>query len=84
MEFRVLGPLEALGDDGRPVRLGGQRERALLALLLTRPNQVVSVDAIVDGLWGGQPPQKRREDPAVARGAAAARARTRPATRGAR
>jgi DNA-binding SARP family transcriptional activator len=57
MEFRVLGPLEAIGDDGRPVRLGGQRERALLALLLTRPNQVVSVDAIVDGLWGGAPPR---------------------------
>ena len=57
MEFRVLGPLEAIGDDGRPVRLGGQRERALLALLLTRPNQVISVDAIVDGLWGGAPPR---------------------------
>jgi DNA-binding SARP family transcriptional activator len=50
MEFRVLGPLEAIGDDGRPVRLGGQRERALLALLLARPNQVVSVDAIGAGL----------------------------------
>jgi DNA-binding SARP family transcriptional activator/energy-coupling factor transporter ATP-binding protein EcfA2 len=57
MEFRVLGPLEAIGDDGRPVRLGGQRERALLALLLTHPNQVVSMDAIVDGLWGEQPPR---------------------------
>jgi DNA-binding SARP family transcriptional activator len=57
MEFRVLGPLEAIGNDGRPVRLGGQRERALLALLLTRPNQVVSVDALVDGVWGGQPPR---------------------------
>jgi WD40 repeat protein/DNA-binding SARP family transcriptional activator len=57
MEFRVLGPLEAIGEDGRPVRLGGQRERALLALLLTRPNQVVSMDALVDGVWGGQPPR---------------------------
>jgi WD40 repeat protein/DNA-binding SARP family transcriptional activator len=57
MEFRVLGPLEAIGDDGRPVRLGGQRERALLALLLTCPNRVVSVDAIVDGLWAAAPPR---------------------------
>jgi DNA-binding SARP family transcriptional activator len=57
MEFRVLGSLEAIGDDGRPVLLGGPRERALLALLLTRPNQVVPVDAIVDGLWSGQPPR---------------------------
>jgi DNA-binding SARP family transcriptional activator len=57
MEFRVLGSFEAISDDGRPVTLGGQKERALLALLLTRPNQVVSVGAIVDGLWGGQPPR---------------------------
>jgi DNA-binding SARP family transcriptional activator len=57
MEFRVLGPLEAIGDDSRPVRLGGQRERALLALLLTRPNQVISVDALIDGVWGGAPPR---------------------------
>jgi DNA-binding SARP family transcriptional activator len=57
MQFRVLGPLEAIGDDGRPVRLGGQRERALLAPLLTRPNQAVSVDTIVEELWAGQPPR---------------------------
>ena len=61
MEFRVLGPLEAIGNDGRPVRLGGPRERALLALLLTRPNQVVSVDAIVDGVWAGEPPKSAQK-----------------------
>ena len=36
--------------------LGGPKERLLLALLLTRPNQVVSVEALLRGLWGEQPP----------------------------
>jgi DNA-binding SARP family transcriptional activator len=56
MEFRILGPLEAV-DDGRTLALGGERQRALLALLLTRPNEVVSTDHLVDELWGAQPPK---------------------------
>jgi WD40 repeat protein/DNA-binding SARP family transcriptional activator len=55
MRFRVLGPLEVEADDG-PLVLGGPKERLLLALLLTRPNQVVSVKALIAGLWGDQPP----------------------------
>ena len=41
MDFRILGPLE-VDDDGRPVELGGARQRALLAILLHRRNDVVS------------------------------------------
>jgi len=41
MRFGVLGPLEVLGDEG-PIRLGGQKERTLLALLLVDPGKVVS------------------------------------------
>jgi DNA-binding SARP family transcriptional activator len=41
MEFRILGPLEVLEDD-RPLDLGGQRQRGLIALLLLHANQVVS------------------------------------------
>jgi DNA-binding SARP family transcriptional activator len=55
MRFLVLGPLEVKADDG-PVVLGGQKERLLLAQLLTRPNQVVPVEALVGGLWGEHPP----------------------------
>jgi WD40 repeat protein/DNA-binding SARP family transcriptional activator len=55
MRFQVLGPLEVEADDG-PVALGGPKERLLLALLLTRPNQVVPVETLVRGLWGEQPP----------------------------
>jgi DNA-binding SARP family transcriptional activator len=55
MRYRVLGPLEVETDD-RAVVLGRPKERLLLALLLTRPNQVVSVEALIRGLWGEQPP----------------------------
>ena len=56
MEFRILGAVEVV-DGNRPLPLGGARQRALLALLLTRANEVVSVDALIDGLWGPSPPK---------------------------
>jgi DNA-binding SARP family transcriptional activator len=37
--------------------LGGERQRAVLALLLTRPNSIVSTDRLVDELWGAHPPK---------------------------
>jgi DNA-binding SARP family transcriptional activator len=55
MEFRVLGPLEVV-ERGRPLVLGGPRQRALLALLLTRANEVVSSDRLIDDLWGAHAP----------------------------
>jgi DNA-binding SARP family transcriptional activator len=56
MEFRILGPLEVLAD-GDSVPLGGARQRALLAILLTRANEVVGRDALIDELWGENPPE---------------------------
>ena len=41
MDFRILGPLEVL-EDGRALDLGGQKQRALLAVLLLEANRVVS------------------------------------------
>jgi DNA-binding SARP family transcriptional activator len=55
--FRLLGPLEAVGDDGEPLALGGQKQRAVLALLLLRANRVVSTDFLIDSLWGVNPPR---------------------------
>jgi DNA-binding SARP family transcriptional activator len=55
MNFGVLGPL-AVWRDGREVRLGGARQRGLLALLLVRANEVVSSAGVVDALWGERPP----------------------------
>ena len=55
-EFRILGPLEALVD-GRPVELGGHRQRALLVALLVHHGQVLSTERLVDLLWGEQAPR---------------------------
>src|SRR4029079_14626745 len=49
MEFRILGPLEALAE-GRVVPLSGKRRRALLALLLLRANETLSPDELADRL----------------------------------
>jgi DNA-binding SARP family transcriptional activator len=56
VEFRILGPLEVV-EGGRPLTLGGPRQRALLAILLTRANEVVSNDRLIDELWGARPPR---------------------------
>ena len=55
MDFCILGPLEVL-DRGRPVGLGGRKQRALLALLLLHAGEAVSTDRLVDELWGERPP----------------------------
>jgi DNA-binding SARP family transcriptional activator len=55
MEFRILGPLEAL-DGGRVVKLGGSRQRALLALFLLHRGETLSTDRLIDELWGERPP----------------------------
>ena len=55
VEFRLLGPLEAVEDD-RPLALGGAKQRALLAVLLLHANQVVSSDRLIDEVWGESPP----------------------------
>jgi DNA-binding SARP family transcriptional activator len=56
LEFRILGPLEVM-DEGGPVRLGGQKHRAVLALLLLRVGEVVATDRLVAELWGEHPPR---------------------------
>ena len=57
MEFRILGPLE-VWDDGGEVSLGGPKPRALLAVLLLHPNEVVSADRLIDELWGEDSPER--------------------------
>jgi SARP family transcriptional regulator, regulator of embCAB operon len=55
MDYRILGPLEVWAGD-RPVALGGEKQRALLAILLLHANEPVSVDGLIDGVWGERPP----------------------------
>jgi WD40 repeat protein/DNA-binding SARP family transcriptional activator len=59
MQFRVLGPLEV--DAGRgPISLGGPKQRAVLAHLLFRANELVPAETLVDEIWGEEPPEKAR------------------------
>jgi predicted ATPase/DNA-binding SARP family transcriptional activator len=60
VEFRLLGPVEVLGDDGGPVAVPGKRPRAVLALLLLHPNQAISTERLIDAVWGDDPPASAR------------------------
>jgi DNA-binding SARP family transcriptional activator/class 3 adenylate cyclase len=60
VEFRILGPLEVLDDHGRPLALGGAKQRALLAVLLLHVGEVVSAERLIDELWGEDPPETAR------------------------
>ena len=55
MEFHILGPPEVIAS-GRPVTLGGRRQRTVLAMLLANAHQVVSVAHLVDAAWEDGPP----------------------------
>ena len=56
MQFGILGPLEVATDAGRPVELVSHKLRSLLALLVIEAGRVVSLDRIIDQLWGDEPP----------------------------
>jgi DNA-binding SARP family transcriptional activator len=55
LRFGILGPIEAVADDG-PLQLGGRRLRSTLALLLLNANRVVSIDELADALYARRPP----------------------------
>jgi DNA-binding SARP family transcriptional activator/class 3 adenylate cyclase len=59
IQFHVLGPLE-VDAGGGPLPLGGPKQRAVLAHLLVRANEVVPAETLVDEIWGEEPPEKAR------------------------
>jgi DNA-binding SARP family transcriptional activator len=56
LQFSILGPFEARRD-GRPLALGGSRQRAVLAVLLLREGETVPAARLIDDLWGEDPPE---------------------------
>lgn len=53
--FGILGPLR-VANAGQPLKPAGPRQRALLAALLVRVGRPVSLDGLIDALWGENPP----------------------------
>ncbi|WP_426507502.1 BTAD domain-containing putative transcriptional regulator [Dactylosporangium sp. McL0621] len=58
MLLRVLGPFEVETEAGGTADLGGPRQRAVLALLLSARGDVVSVDRMIEDLWRGEAPPR--------------------------
>ncbi len=56
LEFRVLGPLE-VASNGAAIPIRAQKQRALLALLLLHPGELLTSDRLIDALWGEAPPK---------------------------
>ena len=60
LELRLLGPLE-VRRDGQLVKLGGAKVRTLLADLALHLGETVSIDRLIDDLWGEYPPGKPQQ-----------------------
>lgn len=60
--LRIVAPVDAGASVPAPVErsLGGPKQRLVLALLLAEPNLTVSVDRLIDGVWGEDPPDSAR------------------------
>ncbi|HEU5110399.1 MAG TPA: AfsR/SARP family transcriptional regulator, partial [Micromonosporaceae bacterium] len=56
VEFRILGPVEAV-HAGSILPLGGPRHRRLLAVLLLHAGRLVPAKKLIDTLWGDVPPR---------------------------
>ena len=61
VQIRVIGRMEVLVG-GRPADPGPPKQRLLLAALLARVNRVVSVDQLIDALWGADAPRTARKN----------------------
>lgn len=59
MRFEILGPL-TLHDGDRHVHFRSHRQRVILAVLLLNRRWPVSVDFLIDAVWGERPPTTAR------------------------
>ncbi|MGW3046048.1 BTAD domain-containing putative transcriptional regulator [Kitasatospora sp. NPDC001159] len=55
LEFRLLGPVEAMAD-GREIRLDGAKQRSVLAALLLSDGRLLPDERLSTLLWGWDPP----------------------------
>jgi DNA-binding SARP family transcriptional activator len=59
VEFRILGSLQVVTEDGRQLRFG-PRQTKVLAVLLLSAGRVLSVHDLIDAVWEGDPPATAR------------------------
>jgi len=59
MRFAVLGPVEVVTDSGRQ-SIAQPRHRAFLAFLLLHANRLVTLEQVMEALWGGAEPASAR------------------------
>ncbi|GAA5094642.1 AfsR/SARP family transcriptional regulator [Nocardia iowensis] len=59
IRYGVLGSFTAMRDD-REIELGPAKQQAVLAALMLEMNRPVTVNAIIDGVWGEHPPGDAR------------------------
>ncbi|MEV8631109.1 BTAD domain-containing putative transcriptional regulator [Streptosporangium sp. NPDC051023] len=56
MDFRVLGPVSVIADDGAPLDVGPYQQRAVLALCMLAVPRPVAPVRMMDALWEDEPP----------------------------
>lgn len=64
VQIQIMGPVRVMRGE-REIRVGGARERAVLASLVLDANRVVSVDRLIGAVWGGEPPASARSQVAI-------------------
>ncbi|WP_196054560.1 AfsR/SARP family transcriptional regulator [Nocardia aurantiaca] len=60
IQFKLLGPVQ-LHVHGKIVDLGPPRQCSLLAALLVDPGRPLSIDTLIDRVWGDSPPVAARD-----------------------
>ncbi|MBW6439731.1 AfsR/SARP family transcriptional regulator [Actinoplanes hulinensis] len=59
MDLRLLGPVE-LWTEGKPIRVGPPKQRAVLAVLAYSVGQPVPVSVLIERVWCDSPPAEAR------------------------
>lgn len=55
----MLGPVTA-SEGAATLNIGGPKQRTVLAILVARPGDPISVDSIINAVWGDEPPPNAR------------------------
>ncbi|MDT0616059.1 AfsR/SARP family transcriptional regulator [Streptomyces lancefieldiae] len=57
MRYEIMGPVRVIHEEDQ-VNINAQKVATLLAVLLVRSNQVVTVDQLITEIWGDEPPRR--------------------------